>query len=41
MTPLRHLLIGFVIVLLCETLFTTQNGAHAVDMNQGLHLNGI
>jgi hypothetical protein len=41
MTPLRYLLIGFVIVFLRETLFTKKIWAQAVNMNHGLNLGGI
>jgi hypothetical protein len=41
MAPLRCLLIGFVMVLLRETLFTKKKWAQAVDMNHGLDLGGI
>jgi hypothetical protein len=41
MTPLRYLLIGFVIVFLRETLFTKKKWAQAVDVNHGLNLGGI
>jgi hypothetical protein len=41
LAPLRYLLIGFVIVLLRETMFAKQNWAHAVTMNHGLNLGGI
>jgi hypothetical protein len=40
MTPLRYLLIGFVIVFLRDSLFT-KIWAHAIDMNHGLNLVGI
>jgi hypothetical protein len=41
MTPLRYLLISFVIVFLRETLFTKKKSAQAVDMNHGLNLGGM
>jgi hypothetical protein len=41
MTPMRYLLIGFVIVFLHEPFFTTTKWAQAVDMNHGLNLGGI
>jgi hypothetical protein len=41
MARLRYLLIGFVIVLLRETLFTKHPWAQAVAMNRGLNLDGI
>jgi hypothetical protein len=41
MAPLCCLLIGFVIVLLRETMFMKKNWAQAVDMNHGLNLGGI
>jgi hypothetical protein len=41
MSTLRYLLIGFVVVFLRETLFTTKKSAQAVDMNHGLKLGGI
>jgi hypothetical protein len=39
MTPLRYLIIGFVIVFKRDTLFTKKR-AQAVNMNQGLNLDG-
>jgi hypothetical protein len=41
MTHVHHLLIGFMIVLLRESLFMNQKWAQAVDMNQGLNLGSI
>jgi hypothetical protein len=41
MSPLRHLLIGLVIVLLCENMFTKNKWAQAMDMNHDLSLGGI
>jgi hypothetical protein len=41
MSPLRHLLISLVVVLLCETMFTTKKWAHAVHVNHSLNLGGI
>jgi hypothetical protein len=41
MSPLRHLLIGLVIVFLRETMFTRNKWAQAVDMDHRLNLGGI
>jgi hypothetical protein len=41
MTPLRYLLIGFVIVFLRDSLFTKEKWAHAIELNHGLNLGGI
>jgi hypothetical protein len=41
MRPLRHILIGLVVVPLRDTLFTKQKWAQAIDMNHGLNLGGI
>jgi hypothetical protein len=41
MIPLRHLMIGLVILLLCETMLTKKKCALAVDTNHGLNLRGI
>jgi hypothetical protein len=41
MIPLRHLLIGLVIVFLRETMFTRKKWSQAVDMNHGINLGWI
>jgi hypothetical protein len=41
MIPLQHLLIGFVIVFMRDTMFTKKKWDQAVDMNHGLNLRGI
>jgi hypothetical protein len=41
MKPLMHLLVGLVVVLLRETIFTKKKWSQAVDMNHGLNLGGI
>jgi hypothetical protein len=41
MIPLRHLLLGLVIVFLRETMFTRKKWSQAVDMNHRLNLGGI
>jgi hypothetical protein len=41
MKLLRHLLVGHVVVLLRETIFTKKKWAQAVYLNHGLNLGGI
>jgi hypothetical protein len=41
MRPLQHILIGLVVVLLCQTLFTKKKWSEAVDINHGFNLRGI
>jgi hypothetical protein len=41
MKPLRHFLVGHVVILLRETVFTKKKWTQAVDMNHGFDLGGI